>query len=497
MPVSTCSLTSAMEQMAGETVEAYTVRMLNIMAEAKQRADAATATQKKKEEEAENQRPLAEEQRQQHDGAAANTADEEHRQRHEKVFKEERALLTLAVEWRKEAETGEDSNSGLKISLLLSRLTDLLATCIAQQEDIHCLDEVLDGHKKPSAQLTSRVQLLEQRPIAASSAGSSNYADRLDVLEIDIGTLKTGVQQQQAPTQQLEQEICAAAADLSPYLHMVRLLDEFADIFESPTGVVLDRPISHEIILKAGAVSPKGCIYRMSEEELEISIRPHYRYKPALKTRYKYFEWVAIPFGLTNAPTTFQAAMTNEFCTMLDQFVLVYLDGILVYSRTLEDHLEHLRCVLETLRRAKYKANRDKCEFVRQELEYLGHFITPEGISPLSDKIQVVQEWSEPRNVTDVRAFLGLAGYYQRFIKNYSKIVSNLTKLQCEHRPFDFSNDARGSFLALKAALLSAKVLRIYNPLLLTHITTDAPGYGIGTVLEQHNGVDWHPVKYF
>ncbi|GBG72935.1 hypothetical protein CBR_g12657 [Chara braunii] len=245
------------------------------------------------------------------------------------------------------------------------------------------------------------------------------------------------------------------------------------------------------IILEAGAVPPKGCIYRMSEEELEvlraqlddflakgwirpssspygapvlfvrkknkdlqlcidyrklnaqtvknagplpriddllerlggakyfskldlksgypqISIQPNNRYKTAFKMRYGHFEWVVMPFGLTNAPATFKAAMTNEFRAMLDRFVLVYLDDILVYSRTLEDHLGHLRRVLETLRRAKYKANRDKCEFVRQELEYLGHFVTPEGINPLSDKIQAVQEWPEPQNVTDVRSFLVL-----------------------------------------------------------------------------------------
>ncbi|GBG77113.1 hypothetical protein CBR_g23438 [Chara braunii] len=196
----------------------------------------------------------------------------------------------------------------------------------------------------------------------------------------------------------------------------------------------------------------------------QISIRLNDRYKSAFKMRYKHFEWVVMPFGLTNAPTTFQATMTNEFRAMLDRFVLVYLDDILVYSRTLEDHLGYLRRVLETLRRAKYKANREKCEFVQQQLEYLGHFVTPEGINPLSDKIQAIQEWSEPRNVTDVRSFLGLAGYYQHFIK----VAAHLTKLQCEDRPFDFGEDAQELFLALKAALLSAEVLRIYDPLLPT-----------------------------
>ncbi|GBG64324.1 hypothetical protein CBR_g41525 [Chara braunii] len=351
-----------------------------------------------------------------------------------------------------------------------------------------------------------------------------------------------------------------AVADSSPTAlssdpRVVRLLDEFADIFESLNGVVPDRPISHEIILEAGVVPLKGCIYCMSEEELtvlrpqlddlldkgwirpsgspygasvlfvrkknkdlrlcidyrklnaqtldlksgyhQISIRTNDRYKSAFKTRYGHFEWVVMPFGLTKAPATFQAAMTNEFRAMLDRFVLVYLDNILVYRRSLVDHLEHLRRVLETLRRAKYKANRDKCEFVWQELEYLGHFVTPEGISPLSDKIQAIQEWPEPQNVTDVRSFLGLTGYYHRFIKGYSKITAHLAKFQCEDRPFDFGEDARESFSTLKAALLSVEVLRIYNPLLPTLVTTDASDYGIGVVLEQHDGMDWHPIEYF
>ncbi|GBG76649.1 hypothetical protein CBR_g22865 [Chara braunii] len=189
--------------------------------------------------------------------------------------------------------------------------------------------------------------------------------------------------------------------------------------------------------------------------------------------------------------------MTNEFRAMLDRFIPVYLDDILVYRRALEDHLEHLQRVLETLRRAKYKANRDKCKFVRQELEYLGHFVTPEGISPLSDKIQAIQESSKPKTATNVRSFLGLAGYYHRFIKGYLKIVAPLSKPQCEDRPFDFDDNVRTSFLALKAALLFAEVFSIYDLLLSTRVTTDASGYGIGVVLEQHDGVDWHPIEYF
>ncbi|GBG84332.1 hypothetical protein CBR_g38303 [Chara braunii] len=859
--------------------------MLFLITEGKQRSDAVAAAAKKKAEDTEKARLLAIEQQRQHDEAAAKAADEERGHPREKIFSGEQALLTMAADWRAEAKNGKMEDSENNIALLLSHLTDLLATCITQQEDIHSLDDAL-------TQVHSRLWHLEQRPVTAPDASSSNTSDRLEALEIDVGSLEDGVQLQQTATQQLEQRVCTTAnhssseprddnskvrwagdllrldedrpdsmvpqvrahvaatlcqrtqapqiivtnkeaknlprssapglgrdqhrpkvavvtaatpndqtseamsanegdrlaaareggrtdkgrgrskaktntasspgpgaaapapwsqygiseqaykacicpskhtrhardsaivfvvtaisttqwparqkaranretkhrrerlddildafgtgnlyvriqvgqasfnalldsgasrnfmsqafmqkaglgaqarrkanptaiklangrrqhfidryievvpvyfaphacqpvtfdildtdfniilgmpwlasadhtvnfhrrtltihnafdaevsctiplpyppircqvmmaesfratcayeqpdeiglcflrtvavadsspTDLSSNPCVVWLLDELADIFESPTGVAPDRPTSHEIILEAGAVSLKGCIYRMSEEELtvlgaqlddlldkgwirpssspygapvlfvrkknkdlrlcfdyhklnaqtvrnagplpriddplerlgdakyfskldlksgyhQISIRPNDRYKSAFKTRYGHFEWMVMPFGLTNALVTFQAAMNNEFRAMLDRF----------------------------------------------------------GISPLSDKIQAIQEWSEPQNVTDVRLFLGLAGYYQRFIEGNSKIAAHLTKLQCEDRPFDFGEDARESFLALKAAALSAKVLHIYDPLLPMRVTTDASGYGIGAVLEQHDGVD-------
>ncbi|GBG81423.1 hypothetical protein CBR_g32100 [Chara braunii] len=191
------------------------------------------------------------------------------------------------------------------------------------------------------------------------------------------------------------------------------------------------------------------------------------------------------------------AAMTTEFRHMLDKFVLVYLDDILVYSRSLDEHVEHMRTVLARLRQAKYKANRDKCKFVRQELEYLGHFVTPQGICPRADKIEVIRVWPEPTNTTTVRSFMGLAGYYQRFITGYSRIAAPLTRLQSPKVPFVFDDEARRSFQALKTAMLMASVLRIYEPTLPTRVTTDVSGYGIGAVLEQHDGNDWHLVECF
>ncbi|GBG89861.1 hypothetical protein CBR_g49709 [Chara braunii] len=158
--------------------------------------------------------------------------------------------------------------------------------------------------------------------------------------------------------------------------------------------------------------------------------------------------------------------------------------------RSLEEHVEHLRTVLERLGQAKYKANRDKCEFVRQELEYLGHYVTPQGIRPLANKIEALRVWPEPTNTTDVLSFMGLAGYYQRFITGYSRIAALMTRLQLPKAPFVFDDDARRSFQALKTAMLMAPVLSIYDPTLATRVTTDTSGYIIGAVLEQHDGDD-------
>ncbi|GBG71831.1 hypothetical protein CBR_g10771 [Chara braunii] len=128
----------------------------------------------------------------------------------------------------------------------------------------------------------------------------------------------------------------------------------------------------------------------------QLEIRQEDRYKTAFKMRYGHSEWLVMPFGLTNAPATFQAAMTTEFQHMLDRYVLIYLNGILVYSQSLDEHVEHLRTVSKRLRQAKYKANCDKCEFARQELEYLGHYVTPQGIRPLADKIEALRVWTDP-----------------------------------------------------------------------------------------------------
>ncbi|GBG77162.1 hypothetical protein CBR_g23489 [Chara braunii] len=207
--------TAGMDQKSRETTEACQAWMLALITEAKKRADEVAAAEKKKAEDAEKARLLAIEQQRQQDEAAARAADEERSQRCEKIFNAERALLTMAADWRAEAENGKMEESESKIALLLSHFMDLLATCIAQQEDIHSLGDAVQTHNQAFDQVNSRLQQLEQRPVTAPHANSSNTSNRLNALEIDVGTLKDDTQLQQTATQQLEQRICATAANSS------------------------------------------------------------------------------------------------------------------------------------------------------------------------------------------------------------------------------------------------------------------------------------------
>ena len=126
-------------------------------------------------------------------------------------------------------------------------------------------------------------------------------------------------------------------------------------------------------------------------------------------------------FGLTNAPATFMRLMNSVFMEYLDKFVVVYIDDILVYSKTEEEHAEHLRLVLSKLREHKLYAKFSKCEFWLKELIYLGHVVSAEGVSVIPDKVQAILDWEAPKSVRGVRSFLGMAGYYRRFIENFSR----------------------------------------------------------------------------
>ena len=154
-----------------------------------------------------------------------------------------------------------------------------------------------------------------------------------------------------------------------------------------------------------------------------------------------------VPFGLTNAPATFMCLVNSVFSKYLDKFVLVFLDEILIYSKNEEEHEEHLRIALQLLREHnKLFAKLSKCDFYKDKIHYLGHIISEGGIFVDPKKIEAIMNWPNPRNVIDVRSFMGLAGYYRRFIEGISKVAYSITSLQKKGMRFEWTPRCEDSF---------------------------------------------------
>ena len=151
-------------------------------------------------------------------------------------------------------------------------------------------------------------------------------------------------------------------------------------------------------------------------------------------------------FGLTNAPTYCMNMMNKVFMEELDKFVVVFIDDILIYSANVEEHEQHLRVVLEKLRQNQLYTKFSKCEFWLEEVTFLGHILTAEGVAIDPNKIEAIKEWEQPHNVTDIRCFLGLAGYYCRFIENFSKIAKTMTNLLKNTNEFEWMHECEQSF---------------------------------------------------
>jgi hypothetical protein len=161
----------------------------------------------------------------------------------------------------------------------------------------------------------------------------------------------------------------------------------------------------------------------------QIKIRAKDIPKTTFTTRYGLFEYLVMSFGLMNAPTHFMHLMNSIFMQELDKFVVVFIDNILIYSRSMEEHEEHLRIVLQRLREHQLYAKFRKCDFWIEEVPFLGHVVSPEGIAMDPGKVKEVLEWKSPTTVSEVRSFLGLAGYYHQVIPNFSKFTKPITEL--------------------------------------------------------------------
>ena len=229
----------------------------------------------------------------------------------------------------------------------------------------------------------------------------------------------------------------------------------------------------------------------------QIAIRPEDREKTAFRTRYGSFEYTVLPMGLCNAPGTFMQLMNETFADMMDKSVLCFLDDILIYSRTEEEHLQHVRAVLRRLKERKLYGKLSKCEFMQREVEFLGHRIGADGLRVAPDKVAGVRDWQPPTSVTEVRSFLGLANFYRRFVAGYARMAMPLTELTKDNVPFVWGSEQQRAFDQLKAALCSAPVLVIPDQTKPFQLNCDACKYAVGAVLQQDQGNGPQPVAYY
>ncbi len=251
----------------------------------------------------------------------------------------------------------------------------------------------------------------------------------------------------------------------------------------------------------------------------QIALSPNDWEKTAFNTHIGKYEWRVMPFGLTNAPAVFQAVMNRLFGPALNKFLCVYLDDLLVFSKNPDEHLQHLKWVLDRLRTSNLKAKLSKCHFFRAKLNFLGHVISADGVSPDPAKVETIVNWPKPRSLYEVRSFLGLANYFRRYIKHYAHIAAPLTamlkgsekadrkgrllskgKLSPEQEARlvsvferDWTSECENAFGRLKAALVQAPVLVLPDFDKPFTLVCDACDLAIGGILLQES----RPVAYY
>jgi hypothetical protein len=229
-----------------------------------------------------------------------------------------------------------------------------------------------------------------------------------------------------------------------------------------------------------------------------VRIKEGEEWKTAFRTRYGHYEYTVMPFGLTNAPATFQALVNSVLREYLDHFVVAYLDDILIYSETLEEHEEHVKKVLRKLAEHQLACKPEKCEFSVQRTGFLGCVISPGRIEMEDGKVTSILEWPEPKNVKELQSFLGLANYYRQFIEGYSKIAEPLTGLTRKNLIYEWTRKARDAFQKLKEKFSTKPVLAIFDPEKEITLETDASDKAMGAILNQpdEKGKN-HPIAFY
>jgi hypothetical protein len=228
-----------------------------------------------------------------------------------------------------------------------------------------------------------------------------------------------------------------------------------------------------------------------------IRMKKGEEWKTAFRTRYGHYEYTVMPFGLTNAPAVCQALINNVLREHLDITVVAYLDDILVYSQTLEEHKVHVRQVLECLAKADLRLKPEKCEWHKEEVEFLGYVVGRYGVKMSDKKIQVVKDWPTPASVKGIQEFLGFVNFNRRFIKDYSVKALPLTRLTRKDTPFKWEQAQEDAFQSLKQACIEPPTLITFKSGEPARLETDASDLALGACITQERDGQWHPIAYY
>ena len=239
------------------------------------------------------------------------------------------------------------------------------------------------------------------------------------------------------------------------------------------------------------AIDIRDAYYRIRMKEGE-------EWKTAFRTRWGLYEYQVMPFGLTNAPASFQELINNTLREYLDDFALAYLDDVLIFSKTKEEHVQHVRKVLTKLREKDLPVKLSKCEFHKHSISFLGYTVSENGLGPDPNKVSAIDQWPEPKNVKDVQAVLGILNYYRKFIEGFSAIAQPLTALTRKDVTFAWGIECREALKELKRRMTTAPILALFDPEKEATLETDSSDYAIGACLTQ-KGKDGkpRPIAYF
>nr|GEY93058.1 putative reverse transcriptase domain-containing protein [Tanacetum cinerariifolium] len=291
----------------------------------------------------------------------------------------------------------------------------------------------------------------------------------------------------------------------------VPIVQDFPEVFpEDLPGIPPTRQVEFQIDLVPGAAPVARAPYQLAPSEMKIDdlfdqlqgssvyskidLRSGYHQlrvreedisKTAFKTRYEHYEFQVMSFGLTNAPAVFMDLMNQVCKPYLDKFVIVFIDDILIYSKNKQEHEEHLKLILELLKKEQLYAKFSKCEFWIPKVQFLGHVIDSQGIHVDPTKIESIKDWASPKTATEIRQFLGRAGYYRIFIKRLSKIARPITKLTQKKVKFEWGDKQEEAFQVIKQKLGSASILALPGGSEDFVVSCDASIKGLGAVLMQ------------